>query len=78
MQQEQPQFYSNLLGHLSAEDQSTLQGVMSQADLVAAQAEQERAQANVQAVAQAQAEAEAAAALDPTQLPSGANSGATN
>lgn len=55
MQQEQPQFYSSLMGHLSAEDQNTLQNVMSQADLIVAKQQEE------EAAAQAAAQAEAAA-----------------
>lgn len=37
MQQEQPQFYATLAGHLSADDQTVIQGVMVKADEVAAQ-----------------------------------------
>lgn len=32
MQQEQPQFYNNLAGHLSAEEQNVLQTIMAKAD----------------------------------------------
>ncbi|RDA94706.1 hypothetical protein CP533_6716 [Ophiocordyceps camponoti-saundersi (nom. inval.)] len=42
MQQEQPQFYSSLVGHLSAEDQSMIQTVMNKADEIAAQQAQEQ------------------------------------
>lgn len=37
MQQEQPQFYSNLAGHLSAEEQNVLQSIVAKADAIAAQ-----------------------------------------
>lgn len=37
MQQEQPQFYATLAGHLSADDQGVIQNVMVKADEVAAQ-----------------------------------------
>lgn len=37
MQQEQPQFYANLAGHLSAEDQGMVQAIMTKADEIAAQ-----------------------------------------
>lgn len=45
MQQDQPQYYTGLMGHLSAEDQNTLQNVMAQADLVAAKQQAEAAAA---------------------------------
>lgn len=35
MQQEQPQFYASLAGHLSAEEQNVIQAVMVKADEVA-------------------------------------------
>lgn len=54
MQQEQPDFYSNLMGHLSAEDQNTLQHVMSQADLIVVKQQEEEAAALAAANAQAQ------------------------
>ncbi|RCI13948.1 hypothetical protein L249_8181, partial [Ophiocordyceps polyrhachis-furcata BCC 54312] len=41
MQQEQPQFYASLAGHLSAEDQSMIQTVMNKADEIAAQQAQD-------------------------------------
>ncbi len=43
MQQEQPQYYASLAGHLSAEEQNMIQTVMAKADEVAAeQARQEQ------------------------------------
>lgn len=44
MQQEQPQFYATLAGHLSADDQTVIQTVMVKADEVAAQQAQALAQ----------------------------------
>ncbi|PHH84274.1 hypothetical protein CDD83_2217 [Cordyceps sp. RAO-2017] len=41
MQQEQPQFYANLAGHLSAEDQGMIQSIMTKADEIAAQQAQQ-------------------------------------
>lgn len=37
MQREQPQFYANLAGHLSAEDQGMVQAIMAKADEIEAQ-----------------------------------------
>lgn len=37
MQQEQPQFYASLAGHLSAEEQGVIQSVVAKADELAAQ-----------------------------------------
>jgi importin-7 len=37
LQQEQPQFYATLAGHLSAEDQTVIQGVMVKAEEIAQQ-----------------------------------------
>ncbi|KAF4512653.1 hypothetical protein G6O67_000006 [Ophiocordyceps sinensis] len=48
MQQEQPQFYANLAGHLSAEDQSMVHVIMTKADEIAAQNAQLLAQQQVQ------------------------------
>ncbi|PFH56452.1 hypothetical protein XA68_16482 [Ophiocordyceps unilateralis] len=50
MQQEQPQFYASLAGHLSAEDQSMIQTIMNKADEIAEQ----QAQAQAQQLAQQQ------------------------
>lgn len=44
MQQEQPQFYATLAGHLTAEDQSVIQTVMVKADEIATQQAQLLAQ----------------------------------
>ncbi|PHH61237.1 hypothetical protein CDD81_671 [Ophiocordyceps australis] len=44
LQQEQPQYYANLATHLSAEDQSMLQGIMMKADELAVQQAQLLAQ----------------------------------
>ena len=41
MQQEQPQYYANLAGHLSAEEQNLIQTIMVKADEVAAQQAQQ-------------------------------------
>lgn len=37
MQQEQPQFYASLAGHLSAEEQAVIQTVVAKAEELAAQ-----------------------------------------
>ncbi|PNP82113.1 hypothetical protein FNYG_04566 [Fusarium nygamai] len=58
MQQEQPQFYSSLAGHLTADDQNVIQSVMVKADEIAAQQVQQAQQA--QLLAQQQAAAMAA------------------
>lgn len=55
MQQEQPQFYSSLAGHLSAEEQNLLQTIMVKADEVAAQQAQQAQQDQLLAQQQAQA-----------------------
>lgn len=44
MQQEQPQFYATLAGHLTAEDQGVIQTVMVKADEIATQQAQLLAQ----------------------------------
>jgi hypothetical protein len=41
LQQEQPQFYSSLSGHLSAEEQNVLQTIVVKADEIAAQQAQQ-------------------------------------
>lgn len=41
MQQEQPQFYSSLSGHLSAEEQNVLQSIVVKADEIATQQAQQ-------------------------------------
>lgn len=50
MQQEQPQFYAQLAGHLSADDQGVIQNVMVKADEIAAQQAQILAQQQAGAV----------------------------
>jgi hypothetical protein len=40
MQQEQPQYYATLAGHLSADDQAVIQNVMVKAEEVAQAAQQ--------------------------------------
>ncbi|KID69859.1 Importin-beta domain containing protein, partial [Metarhizium hybridum] len=55
MQQEQPQFYSSLASHLSAEEQNLLQTIMVKADEVAAQQAQQAQQEQLLAQQQAQA-----------------------
>jgi importin-7 len=50
MQQEQPQFYTNLAGHLSAEDQSMIQGIMVKAEEEEVKAQQLALQAAAAAV----------------------------
>lgn len=67
MQQEQPQFYSSLMGHLSAEDQNTLQNVMSQADLIVAKQQEEQAQALAAANAAGNAGPQSPNAANPGQ-----------
>jgi hypothetical protein len=52
MQQEQPQFYASLAGHLSADEQGVIQNIMVKADEIAAQTEQ-AAQAQLHAQQQA-------------------------
>ncbi|KAG5916913.1 hypothetical protein E4U53_004255 [Claviceps sorghi] len=54
MQQEQPQFYASLAGHLSAEEQNMLQSIMVKADEVAAH-QAHKAQQELLAQQQAQA-----------------------
>ncbi len=44
MQQEQPQFYSSLAGHLSPEEQNVLQAIVAKAETVAAQQAQQAQQ----------------------------------
>lgn len=41
MQQEQPQFYSSLAGHLSPEEQNVLQSIVAKAEAIAAQQAQQ-------------------------------------
>ena len=64
MQQEQPQFYGNLAGHLSAEEQNMIQTILVKADEVAAQQAQQAQQE--QLVAQQQAQAQAAGGVPPS------------
>lgn len=45
MQQEQPQFYASLASHLSAEEQTVIQGVFNQAEAQMAMAQQQAAAA---------------------------------
>jgi hypothetical protein len=51
MQQEQPQFYSSLASHLSAEDQNLLQTIMVKADEIQAKVAQQLLLAQQQAQA---------------------------
>lgn len=44
MQQEQPQFYASLANHLSAEEQTIIQSIMTKADEIAAQQQAQQAQ----------------------------------
>jgi hypothetical protein len=55
MQQEQPQFYSSLAGHLTADDQNVIQSVMVKADEIAVQQAQQAQQAQILAQQQAAA-----------------------
>lgn len=57
MQQEQPQFYASLAGHLSPEEQNMLQSIMVKADEVAAQQQAELEQQQQQLMAGQQAQA---------------------
>lgn len=45
MQQDQPQFYSSLSSHLSAEEQSVIQAVVNQAEAQIVMAQQQQAAA---------------------------------
>ncbi|KAH7309082.1 armadillo-type protein [Stachybotrys elegans] len=55
MQQEQPMFYASLAGHLSAEEQAIVQGVMVKADEIAVQAQQAQQAEQAHLMAQQQA-----------------------
>ena len=67
MQLEQPQFYATLISHLSADDQSSLQGIM-----VTAETQAQAAQAAQLAQQQEAAVLDAGSA---TPVPSGVNGG---
>lgn len=63
MQQEQPQFYAGLAGHLTAEDQNVIQSVVVKAEEIARQQAQQ---------AQAFAQQQAAMASNPGGVNGGA------
>jgi hypothetical protein len=48
LQQEQPQFYSSLASHLSAEEQNVIQNAYHQAEALAVLAQQEAANATAE------------------------------
>jgi hypothetical protein len=51
MQQEQPQFYATLASHLSAEEQTIIQGVFNQAEAQLVMAQQQQVAAAQQGAA---------------------------